>query len=90
MMSENNMLHGRTYEAKRILYSICISYEKIHACPNDCILFRNEYASLNMCLKCYDSRNKKNESSLAEVLWYFPLMPHCLFKTLLYTLLFEL
>ena len=29
-----------------------MSYDKIHACPNDCVLFRNEYAALNECPKC--------------------------------------
>ncbi|KAK2420428.1 hypothetical protein QL285_031156 [Trifolium repens] len=46
----------------------------IHACPNDCVLFRNEYASLNMCPKCSASRYKK-ETAPAKVLWYFPIIP---------------
>ncbi|PNX56743.1 hypothetical protein L195_g058357, partial [Trifolium pratense] len=41
MLPENNVLPSRTYEAKRMLCSIGMSYEKIHACPNDCVLFRN-------------------------------------------------
>nr|KYP36029.1 hypothetical protein KK1_042881 [Cajanus cajan] len=27
-------------------------YDKIHVCPTDCILYRNEYVSLDKCLKC--------------------------------------
>ena len=53
ILSEDNVLPNRTYEAKKNLCSISMSYDKIHACPNDCILFRNEYASLNECPK-YD------------------------------------
>jgi len=29
-----------------------MEYEKIHACPNDCILYRKEFAELRSCLKC--------------------------------------
>jgi hypothetical protein len=75
ILPKNNVLPSRTYEAKRLLCSIGMSYEKIHACPNDCILFRNEYASLNMCPKCSASRYKKNETGPSKALWYFPIIP---------------
>ncbi|KAI5429726.1 hypothetical protein KIW84_034344 [Lathyrus oleraceus] len=52
MLPEDNVLPNRTYETKKMLCSIGMSYDKIHACPNDCVLFRNEYASLNECPKC--------------------------------------
>lgn len=39
MLPEDNVLPNQTYKAKKILYSIGMSYDKIHACPNDCILF---------------------------------------------------
>ncbi|GAU42940.1 hypothetical protein TSUD_135320 [Trifolium subterraneum] len=74
MFPEKNMLPSRTYEAKRMLCSIGMSHERIHACPNDCILFRNEYASLNMCPKCSASRYKKGTAP-AKALWYFPIIP---------------
>ncbi|XP_073137452.1 uncharacterized protein [Henckelia pumila] len=35
-----------------------LGYEKIHACPNDCCLFRNEFMDLNSCPKCGSSRWK--------------------------------
>ncbi|XP_045830720.1 uncharacterized protein LOC123922020 [Trifolium pratense] len=74
MFPENNTLPSRAYEAKRMLCSIGTSYERIHACPNDCILFRNEYASLNTCPKCSASRYKKGTAP-AKALWYFPIIP---------------
>lgn len=42
------------YEAKKIIKDLGFSYEKIHSCVNDCILYRKEYASLDKCpnLKC--------------------------------------
>ncbi|XP_058733075.1 uncharacterized protein LOC131604664 [Vicia villosa] len=75
ILPENNVLPSRTYEAKKMLCSIGMSYEKIHACPNDCILFRNEYTSLDMCPKCSAPRYKKNKTAPAKVLWYFPIIP---------------
>ncbi|XP_020234423.1 uncharacterized protein LOC109814420 [Cajanus cajan] len=47
MLPKDNVLPNRMYEAKKMLSSIGMTYEKMHACPNDCILFRNEYASLD-------------------------------------------
>jgi hypothetical protein len=52
-----------------------MSYEKIHSCPEDFILFWNEYASLDMCPKCDASRHKKKETASAKVLWYFSIIP---------------
>ena len=49
MLPENNVLPSQTYEAKQMLRSIGMSYEKVHSCPKDCILFQNEYASLDTC-----------------------------------------
>ncbi|XP_027364518.1 uncharacterized protein LOC113871621 [Abrus precatorius] len=51
MLPEDNVLPKRTYEAKQVLASIGLTHEKIHSCPNNCILFRNEYASLRRCPK---------------------------------------
>lgn len=34
------------YEAKKIIQDLGLDYEKIHACVNDCMLFRNEYEKL--------------------------------------------
>ncbi|XP_058760857.1 uncharacterized protein LOC131634221 [Vicia villosa] len=60
-------------------------YEKIHACPNDCILYRKEYVNYNHCHKCNASRYKQRhgESSddeevkkgpPAKVVWYLPII----------------
>ncbi|XP_074305244.1 uncharacterized protein LOC141640293 [Silene latifolia] len=45
MLPEDNVLPNRTYAAKKILRGIGMKYVKIHACPNDCILYRKEYES---------------------------------------------
>ena len=33
-----------------------LDYEKIHACQNDCILYRNEFENLSECPMCGASR----------------------------------
>jgi hypothetical protein len=63
--------------------------EKIHAFPNDCTLYRNEYSEMNKCPKYKASQYKlkddqaKNENddetdnrkiSIVKVLWYLPII----------------
>ncbi|XP_021846923.2 uncharacterized protein [Spinacia oleracea] len=74
ILPEGNLLPSRTYDAKKMLTSIGLSYERIHACPNDCILYRKEYASLESCPECSVSRYKINKVP-AKVMWYFPIIP---------------
>ena len=51
MLPEGNVMPSRYYEAKKILCPMGLEYEKIHACPNDCILYRKEYEKYNHCPK---------------------------------------
>jgi len=82
MLFKENELPDRTDEVKKILRSMSMDYEKIHACSNDCILYRKEYEHLKKCSVSGRSRYKKNDKSPAKVLWYFPIMPRfkCMFK----------
>ena len=76
MLHEANELPDRTYDAKKILCSIGMNYEMIHACLNDCILYRKNYDALERCLVCELDWFKKNKNKiLANVLWYFPVTP---------------
>ncbi|XP_074266937.1 uncharacterized protein LOC141590230 [Silene latifolia] len=75
ILPEDNVLPSSTYEAKKSLYPMGLQYEKIHACSNDCILFRKEYEPLQNCPKCKASRYKKKEGVPAKTLWYFPIIP---------------
>lgn len=89
MLPEGNQLPPSLYEAKKSLSTLGLEYEKIHACSNDCILYRREYKDSNECPTCGLSRWKldKNNNSLlgvpSKVLWYFPPMPRFrrMFKT---------
>ncbi|XP_058746192.1 uncharacterized protein LOC131619068 [Vicia villosa] len=46
MLPKGNVLPSRYYEAKKILCPMGLEYEKIHVCPNDCILYRKEFKRL--------------------------------------------
>lgn len=46
MLPKDNVLHISLYDVKKFLKSFDIGYQKIHACVNDCCLFRKKYTSL--------------------------------------------
>ena len=83
MLLENNTLPRCAYEAKNTMSALSLQYEKIYACPNDCIRYRKEYDNLSECLTCGVSRWQKKDGLKekyrkwvpAKVLWYFPLIP---------------
>ncbi|BFG21094.1 hypothetical protein CerSpe_073680 [Prunus speciosa] len=66
---------------QELLNALGLKYEKIHACYNDCILYRNKYHDLTTCPKCGLSRWKVTKKNVekkgvpAKVLWYFPPIP---------------
>ena len=70
-----NDLPDRTCEAKKILRSMSMIDEKIHACPNDCIFYRKEYGHLEKSPVCGRSRYKTNDKVSSKVLWCFPIIP---------------
>ena len=82
MLPDQNEIPTSMYEAKKTLNALGMEYEKIHACPNDCILYWKDYKDLTSCPTCGLSRWKviKNSEKLksgvpAKVLWYFPPIP---------------
>ncbi|KAL6279600.1 hypothetical protein ACE6H2_016481 [Prunus campanulata] len=80
-LPEGNTLPSSMYEAKKTLSALGMSYEKIHACSNDCILYRKEYENATNCPTCGISRWKETkdgflkEGVAAKVVWYFPPIP---------------
>ncbi|CAL8163035.1 unnamed protein product [Prunus armeniaca] len=54
------------YEAKKTLSSLGMSYEKIHACPNDCILYRKDYEDSTNCPTCAISRWKEGKDTVLK------------------------
>ena len=49
MLPKDNELPESMYEAKKAVCPLGLEVQKIHACPNDCILYRGEYEDLNAC-----------------------------------------
>ena len=50
------------YETKKIIKDLGLSYDNIHACPKNCILYWKENANLETCPNCNRSKWKSNES----------------------------
>ncbi|XP_027933103.1 uncharacterized protein LOC114188698 [Vigna unguiculata] len=83
MLPKGNTLPTRNYDAKKILCPMGMEYQKIHACPNDYVLYRKELAMLHQCPRCGVSRYKQKHSEFesyskgppAKVLWYLPIVP---------------
>ncbi|RVW63031.1 hypothetical protein CK203_062926 [Vitis vinifera] len=82
MLPLNNEMPLSMYEAKKTFSALGMEYQKIHACPNDCILYRNQYKDAIACPTCGKSRWKINNEGgkikkgvPAKVLWYFPPIP---------------
>ncbi|WVZ85686.1 LOW QUALITY PROTEIN: hypothetical protein U9M48_032581 [Paspalum notatum var. saurae] len=82
-LSPETNLPKTYYEAKKIIRVLV----KIHACPNDCMLFRGDTADQDFYHVCKSSRWKdttrngsadneqKRKKKPAKVLRYFPLLP---------------
>ena len=61
-LASNAKLPKDCYEAKKIIKDLGLSYEKIHACPKDCILHWKDNNNLEACPNCNLSRWESNES----------------------------
>jgi hypothetical protein len=89
MLPKDNELPATTYEAKQVVCPMGLEIKKIHACPNDCILYRGiEYEKLDACPVCHVSRYKIRRDDPgdveaerpwkkipAKVMWYAPILP---------------
>ena len=82
MLPKENTLPDSSYAAKRLIKSLGLDYEMIHACQNDCILYRGKYESTDKCPTCGKSRWKVDAHSgkvrkgvPSKVLRYFPIVP---------------
>ena len=74
ILPDDNVLPHRYYDAKKILCPLGMEYKKIHACPNDCILYRKEFEEKQNCPICKTLSYKSNKGP-AKVLWYLPIIP---------------
>jgi hypothetical protein len=60
LLPKGNLVPRSTYEAKKILRDMGLSYKYIHACKNDYALFWKENANLDVYPVCKESRYKVN------------------------------
>ena len=58
------------YEAKKMIEGLGLSYNKIHACPYDCMLYRKEHENDTECYVCKTSRylEDKDNNAVGEAL----------------------
>ena len=71
-------------EAKKILCPMDLEYQKLYACLNDRVLYREEFVSLKMCPTCGlswfkmkidgNSGDKDKDGPPALVMWYLPMI----------------
>jgi len=86
LLPNPNELPENTYKAKQMICPMGLEVQKIHACHNDCILYRDDYKDLDSCPVCKTSRYKcssatmmkgdRNKRPPKKVVWYFPIIPH--------------
>ena len=78
LLPEDNILSKSWYESKKMMAKLGLEMNKIHACPNDCMLFRDDYQDLDECPieNCHASRWEEGKKNVpAKVLRHFPLIP---------------
>jgi hypothetical protein len=89
MFPKANELLATTYAAKQVICPLGLEIQKIHVCPNDCILYHGEYENLDACPVCHASRYKIRRDDpndvegdderprkriTAKVMWYAPII----------------
>ena len=67
MLLKDNELPSTTYEAKQLVCPLGLEVQKIHACPNDCILYRGDYENLDACPVCGALRYKIRKDDPVDV-----------------------
>ncbi|XP_048493274.1 uncharacterized protein LOC125493794 [Beta vulgaris subsp. vulgaris] len=80
MLSDDHELPKSNYYAKKLMCPFGLEYQRIHACPNDCVLYRNEYTDIDECPRCGKSRYRRagvgdKKGPPAKVMWYLPIIP---------------
>ena len=78
MMPTGNHLPENRRKARQVVTRLGMDYDRIHACVNDCVLFRNEHAGLDVCPKCGEPRYKEGMQGTTiprKVLCHCPLIP---------------
>ncbi|XP_076931394.1 uncharacterized protein LOC143596521 [Bidens hawaiensis] len=69
-LPRDNELPISTYQAKKLMCPMGLEVERIHACPNNCILYRNQYENNHKCVVCGASRLFSNEKEAKLLRWH--------------------
>jgi hypothetical protein len=62
LLPKPNGLTTSTYLAKKIICPLTLGVEKIHTCPNHCILYQKEHEFKDKCPRCNASWYKQNDN----------------------------
>ena len=66
MLLEGHCVPNTLEKVQKVVRDLGLDYQKIHACVNDCVLFRKEYAEMDTCPACGESRWKTSDSGEKE------------------------
>ncbi|XP_071930153.1 uncharacterized protein [Coffea arabica] len=83
---ENELFPSSYRDAWKIVKDLGLSYHKIHACPNDCLIYWKETEHETFCRKCgtprykqivkqFDDSSEQANKVPAKLVRYFPLKP---------------
>jgi hypothetical protein len=81
VLPSDNVLLDSCEEVMQLLKMLSGEYISYHACLNDCILYRGEYAEKEICLKCgHDRYHKSNKNGKShgpphKILRHMPIIP---------------
>ena len=85
VLPEGHCVPDTLDKVQKVIHDLGLDYQKIHACVNDCLLFRKEYAAMDTCPTCGESRwqptisghheEATNKRAPRKILRYFPVIP---------------
>jgi hypothetical protein len=79
LLSKENIWPPSHYKAKKLVRTLDLSYNTIHACSNDHCLFKNELKDAKECPKCKESWYVPCSDNIpVKVLRHFILIPRLL------------
>jgi hypothetical protein len=80
----NHKLPRDMYQSKKLFAGLCMDYEKINVCQDNCMVFWKEHINEKKCLKCEKSLfieviNADDEEVMMKIAYkqlrYMPLTP---------------
>jgi len=76
LLPTSNKLPNTHYKVHRNIWQLGLNYNNVHACPNNCVLYEDEYEALESCLKCNSVQWMDGTNSIpSKVIRNLPLIP---------------